>query len=1018
MPRMYLPKPAHTFRMAGYRKILLAALPMLFSSLSMPFSRVAAAADAEPKKGATAEPGPRATVAPTTGRPKQPPKKTSGDAREMFFSGQYAKALAMLKDSLNPRDLALKADIMVETGRDREAIALLSTALKTNPANALLLASRADAYLVQGAYNKALADYQAATGNMTLQPQPGQMRARLALGSLYHLLARRNGWLDQADWFFDYYDPRKNESYTAWQVYCIGAGAILGEDYKNGFAVMAMAEKKDKKLLPVFVRMGQVYHEKYEFANSSREFGKALSLNPHHPPALVGMTANLIQKRDFTGAEANAEKALTTNPRYIDAMLVMAQINFLDEQDDRAREWIQKALAVNPHHPDALIFMAAVAKIMDDENEYAAARKRLLATYASLPFVDDEEKEAARSTGLSRLYTAISQAMVVRRTENMALPWARKAAAADRENAAAQTRLAISLMRCGLENEAAPILEHAWQLDRFNVWLYNLRQLLRQGRKQYETRQTRRFQLRLYKREADILTPYVSRLVEQNLSRCEKIFGYRVPDTIRLSIMHTQAAFAARVTGLPTLHASGATTGSFVALVSPAAFKSMGHPYNWQSTMLHEIAHVVTLMGSRYRIPRWLTEGMSVYMQGRTRDIRDIPFKTMIVQGPLPDLATWNRDFTHPRYSWMIPAAYEAAGLFVTWLVDEYGRQILPRIIRLYADGKKTGQVFHAATGRNLRQLTSWFHGRLRAYAQTVQCRILENPEKMKELEERYTHDPENMLLCLKLLRLYLVFKPKQAVKLAEKLAGRALGRQREGHDVGSGDSAISLACIIAARAALGRDKLRTAKSLLELVEKITPDNAHAQYMLGLIALRTGDHTAAEQHLRNAIREYPRFVSSAATGNPYLVLTKLLLDRGDRQEAARILKSYCDVKADDAKALRRLAGIYVKTGNHKAAIRTYRRIIAIDPYLQGDHIALAKLLAATGQKRDAEMERKVAAACAKLQPERKAAKEPGQGSGTRKQDPPMGESSKTTKGEKPDKKPAVGRELQKFLQGL
>jgi hypothetical protein len=57
--------------------------------------------------------------------------------------------------------------------------------------------------------------------------------------------------------------------------------------------------------------------------------------------------------------------------------------------------------------------------------------------------------------------------------------------------------------------------------------------------------------------------------------------------------------------------ALGACFGRVVTLDSPHARKP--GEYNWQPTLWHELAHVITLQMSNQRVPRWLTEGISVW---------------------------------------------------------------------------------------------------------------------------------------------------------------------------------------------------------------------------------------------------------------------------------------------------------------------------------------------------------------------------------------------------------------------
>ena len=63
--------------------------------------------------------------------------------------------------------------------------------------------------------------------------------------------------------------------------------------------------------------------------------------------------------------------------------------------------------------------------------------------------------------------------------------------------------------------------------------------------------------------------------------------------------------------------ALGACFGRVVTLDSPRA-RPPGK-FNWEATLWHELAHVITLQMSKQRVPRWLTEGISVYEEQRAR---------------------------------------------------------------------------------------------------------------------------------------------------------------------------------------------------------------------------------------------------------------------------------------------------------------------------------------------------------------------------------------------------------------
>ena len=73
--------------------------------------------------------------------------------------------------------------------------------------------------------------------------------------------------------------------------------------------------------------------------------------------------------------------------------------------------------------------------------------------------------------------------------------------------------------------------------------------------------------------------------------------------------------FAVRTFGLPGADGLlGVCFGRVITANSPA---SQGdHPSNWEAVLWHEFCHVVTLVKTHNKMPRWLSEGISVYEEG------------------------------------------------------------------------------------------------------------------------------------------------------------------------------------------------------------------------------------------------------------------------------------------------------------------------------------------------------------------------------------------------------------------
>ncbi len=902
---------------------------------------------------------------------KKTPDSVSA-ARKLFYAGEYEKALAAAAAlPEEPAGIALRAEILIQTGRDREANTLLTAALKQRADHPLLLALRGETWRIVGAYAQAEADWTRATKDLHLEPQPGQMRALYDLARLYKTLGRRDMMYEAAYWFFDFYAQVENEDLTASQCRYIGAAAALADDCENGIKVAALGQKKDKNYLPALLDVAGMFLVKYQYADAQSEYGDALKMNPHHPEALTGMAAVAAHHRNLDEVMEKCNKALETNPRYVSALMMLAELEVVDEKLDKAHEYVGKVLTINPDEPQALLFKASLACLQEDKAAHETLSRHLARVYKRGELDEGQTLAAVSSIGLARLQLAVCDMLAGNYRIDDALSWARKAAKTDPENATAVAGYGIALMRQGQDEKALPILRQALQMDPYNVRVYNLVQLVKRNER-YAVIETEHSRIRLFERDAPVLRPYMTQWAEEHLSRAESYYGYEVPGTVQLNMLKSHEDFAARVTGLPRLDANGATFGRFVALVSPAAAILRKSADNWSSVMLHELAHVVTLQGSRFRIPRWLTEGMSVHIEGWINPSWDPFFKTMMAHGEYPDLNDFNRHFNRPKHMYEVPAAYAAAGLFVRWFAEEFGEEKPPELVRLYGEGKTTEQVFQAAVGKSVAEMNRWLRQRLEPYAARVQTPIMEDPSAAAELEKTAAKDPQQRDAALKLLRIYrMTGNPHKARELAQKYV--------------EGDGAPHPVRLEAA-AMLGelaymQGKAGDAKKHLETVLARDPSHARAHNLLGHILLKEGNATAAEAHFKAAIEHYPRYVGKEEVKPPYVMLVKLYQEQERADDELALLETYSDIRRDDPSAFRRLATLYRDRGENGRAVGAYMNLFAIDPYTAADHDACAELLETLGRADEAKREREIAAACRERDPDQVAQK-PADAAGT------------------------------------
>ena len=149
------------------------------------------------------------------------------------------------------------------------------------------------------------------------------------------------------------------------------------------------------------------------------------------------------------------------------------------------------------------------------------------------------------------------------------------------------------------------------------------------------------------------------------MKRLTELYQFTPKGPILIEIFPVHDDFAVRNLGLPGLvGALGACFGRVVSLDSPRA-KAPG-AFSWQATLWHELAHVYTLQMSNQRIPRWLTEGVSVHEETRERPEwggeMEVPFAIAMERGQVLKLKDLNSGFTKPD---TIALAYYQASLLV-----------------------------------------------------------------------------------------------------------------------------------------------------------------------------------------------------------------------------------------------------------------------------------------------------------------------------------------------------------------
>jgi len=436
---------------------------------------------------------------------------------------------------------------------------------------------------------------------------------------------------------------------------------------------------------------GELFLEKHNQADAVRSFRQALQVDRGYAPALVGLARAMADTNPPVAREI-AARALSINPSFVPTHVLLAELA-LDEADlAAATDTIRQALEINPASLEALSLEASVAFLEDRHDDFDAAVRRVLAV----------------NPGFGSVFRVVGAQAARHYRFDDAVAMARKAVELDAGDPRAYAELGMHLLRTGDEPGARAALDKAFSIDPYDAVTYNLLGLL-DTLDTFVTVEDGPIVLRLHPDEAPVLREHALPLARDALRTLSARYGLDPQGPILVEIFPRHDDFAVRTLGLPgMLGALGACFGRVVTADSPRARPP--NTFNWQATLWHEMAHVVTLQLSRQRVPRWLTEGISVYEEQRARPEwgRDmqVQFVEAMERERVIPLATFDKGFTDPE---TIGLAYYEASLVVAHIVERHGEERLRALLRAYGEGLETPAAVSKAFGEDLEALQSSF---------------------------------------------------------------------------------------------------------------------------------------------------------------------------------------------------------------------------------------------------------------------------------------------------------------------
>jgi tetratricopeptide (TPR) repeat protein len=443
------------------------------------------------------------------------------------------------------------------------------------------------------------------------------------------------------------------------------------------------AVKKDPSCREVYLAAGGLALEKHDDALASSWFRRGLDKLGPDADLQLGL-ARAFQHGDRKEMNQHLEAALKLNPRHVGALLLRAEHQIDGEDYAAARRSLESALAVDVGHPLAWAFQAVLAHLVNDLKAEARARERALGRWPANPEVD-----ALIGRKLSEKY---------RFTEGAA--YQRRALKLDGAHLPAKGQLAQDLLRLGRESEGWALAEEVHARDGYDVVAYNL-VTLRGHVEKLAALRSGDFVLRMDPREAAVWGDAAQGLLREARATIDRKYGFAGPRPVTVEIFPDQGDFAVRTFGMPGGAAYlGVCFGNLITMNSPNG--NAGAVANWKAVLWHEYTHVVTLGITRNKMPRWLSEGISVYEEMRhdaTWGQAMTPrYRAMILGGELTPVGKLSSAFLSAKDGEHVMFAYYQSALAVEFLVERYGFEALKAVLRDLGQGQEINRALAART--------------------------------------------------------------------------------------------------------------------------------------------------------------------------------------------------------------------------------------------------------------------------------------------------------------------------------
>jgi len=699
-----------------------------------------------------------------------------------------------------------------------------------------------------------------------------------------------------------------------------------------------LRDQSDPHLGECLLLLGRVYrvgHSGGDNLPAIKALKDALVADRAAIEACVELARARLFRFENDDADAAVQEALAIHDRHPAIWAARGEILLYDQRGAEGLAAAERALTEDPRHPGALAVQAVALWLLGKKPD---AQKALAKLVEQQP--DDGEY-------VSRFADVLGYLNRFRE----AIPIYRRALQADPQWGVAWVGLARCLVNTGDLEGAIEALNEFRRVDRVPYALADNVSIALQKLASFVEVRRGTFTYVMHPIEAPVLVPLLEEAYGRAWPDLCRRWSFDPKSEVRIECFPKHDDFSARTVGFTGFGALGVCFGSVFTLVSPRS--TLRGQFVFDKTAVHELAHVVTLGLSKSKVPRWLTEGISVheehvYSPTGDREM-DLDLYNYFHSGEIVPVRELNRVFAGPK----ILFGYYQGGLLCDFLVELRGEQVLVQMLQRFAKDEETPAAVQAVLGMSCEELDRQF------LAWIERTKIA--PMKVQPI---YTEAGRRRLLD----RARAAEKPPAAllaqVAWAYHAANRAVDRDDFLNQALAADPRLPSAHFLLAERALGARRQDEAIAEFEKGFGAGGDEffarlRHAQLLLGKVAAGerrgAGARGEADPHAggdeeekppeldaaARAAREkllelfakakacFPRFVGD---NNPYVVRARLLRELGREDESYAELEAFCAIDESDLHARQLLAKRALARGEWAAARRWLNDVRMIDPF--------------------------------------------------------------------------------------